>query len=210
MFNNIFHHHKNVWRDRHFVISTIVGVLSLIVSLIANYFAGTYASNVASSPVSDLILNILPIVNVDEIYIEGFFIFVLFIAIVAFYNPKTIPFILKSVALFVVVRCFFIILTHIGPPPQHAPTDSGTPIFNFTGDLFFSGHTGIPYLLALIFWSNLRLRITFLAFSAVFAVTVLLGHFHYSIDVFAAYFVTYAIFAISKKFFAKDYKFINQ
>jgi len=36
-------------------------------------------------------------------------------------------------------------------------------------------------------------------------VAVLLGHIHYSIDVFSALFITYGIFVIAKKVFARDY-----
>ena len=39
---------------------------------------------------------------------------------------------------------------------------------------------------------------------------VLLGHFHYSIDVFAAFFIAYGIADLAKKFFAKEYAFIHQ
>ena len=72
-------------------------------------------------------------------------------------------------------------------------------------DLFFSGHTGIPFLMALMFWNYKPLRYTFLCFSLFFAVVVLLGHLHYSIDVLAAFFITYAIFDICKFFFKKDW-----
>ena len=85
----------------------------------------------------------------------------------------------------------------------------GYGIFN-GNDLFFSGHTGLPFLLALIFWENKKLRFLFLGFSVLFAVVVLLGHLHYSIDVFAAYFITYTIFHICKFLFKKDWQLFLQ
>lgn len=72
---------------------------------------------------------------------------------------------------------------------------------NFGGDLFFSGHTGLPFLVALIFWSSPRIRYFFLALSMFFAVTVLLMHLYSSIDVASAYFITYTIFSIAKHIF---------
>jgi membrane-associated phospholipid phosphatase len=107
-------------------------------------------------------------------------------------------------------------LTHISPFPTHAMIESA--FFNkevfagiFTGnDLFFSGHTGIPFLLALIFWKNKTLRIIFLGFSVLFAIVVLLGHLHYSIDVLSAYFITYSIFHICRVFFKKDWKLFHE
>ena len=77
--------------------------------------------------------------------------------------------------------------------------------FTFGGDLFFSGHTGLPFLMALIFWNNKYLRYSFFALSFIFAATVLLGHLHYSIDVLAAFFITYTIFHIAIFIFKKDY-----
>ena len=41
--------------------------------------------------------------------------------------------------------------------------------------------------------------------SLVFGTAVLLGHLHYSIDVFSAFFITYAIFHLAIWLFPKDY-----
>jgi len=49
-----------------------------------------------------------------------------------------------------------------------------------------------------------------LAASLIFGAAVLFGHLHYSIDVFAAFFITYAIFHIAQKFFPKDYKLLHE
>jgi membrane-associated phospholipid phosphatase len=112
-------------------------------------------------------------------------------------------------ALFIVIRSIFVSLTHLGPFSQHVVIDP-TKMINLLGigttaDLFFSGHTGIPFLLALIYWKNVYLRWIFLATSAIFAVSVLLGHLHYSIDVLAAFFITYTIFHMAQKFFEQDW-----
>jgi membrane-associated phospholipid phosphatase len=122
---------------------------------------------------------------------------------------------MKSIAVFTLIRSVFVSITHISPFPTHAIITSV--FFNkevfygiFTGnDLFFSGHTGIPFLLALMFWENKTLRIIFLGFSLMFAMVVLLGHLHYSIDVLSAFFITYTIFDICKFFFKKDWKLFN-
>ena len=51
------------------------------------------------------------------------------------------------------------------------------------------------------------LRTVFLLFSLVAGASVLLGHLHYSIDVFSAFFITYTIFVLAQKFFKADYQF---
>jgi len=66
----------------------------------------------------------------------------------------------------------------------------------------------MPFLLALMFWNNKVLRYVFLGFSILFAVVVLLGHLHYSIDVLSAFFITYTIFDICKFIFKKDRQII--
>lgn len=202
--------HRVVWTRREFVFSVLLGLLILALSLVLNYFAGTYASANAGWPVNDIILDNLPVMDVDIIFIEGFVIFVFFIIGLLIYEPKSIPFVIKSLALFIIIRAFFMSLTHIGPFPEQSPLEQGpiSGLLNFTGDLFFSGHTGAPFLMALIFWKQKFIRIAFLIISILFAVTVLLGHWHYSIDVFAAFFITYTIFHLARNFFKRDYQML--
>lgn len=200
--------HRLAWTKRDFVFSVLLGMVLLAGSLVVNYLLGTYASARASNAVTDLILDNIPVVNVDVMFIDGFAVFLLCVVGITLREPKGIPFILKSTALFIVIRSVFISLTHIGPFPTISAVDIG-PIsrtMTFTGDLFFSGHSGYPFLLALIHWKQAYLRAFFLLASVIFAVTVLLGHLHYSIDVFAAFFITYSIFQIAKRFFRSDYQ----
>ncbi|MEK7134975.1 MAG: phosphatase PAP2-related protein, partial [Patescibacteria group bacterium] len=98
--------------------------------------------------------------------------------------------------------------THLGPILQQAPLTSNVMFRNlmFGADYFFSGHTGLPFLLALSYWSNKYLRNIFLTISFIFGASALLGHYHYSIDVFAAFFISYGILHIARWLFAKDYK----
>lgn len=203
----IIHRHKEIWGDKLFFRAAFDGILLLFASLIINYIAGTYATLRASNPVGDLLLDNLPVVNVNIIFIYGFSLFVLFIAALLASQPKKIPFVLKSMALFIIIRAVFMVLTHIGPSPEQLFFEGGRIVgkFTFGADLFFSAHTGLPYLMALIFWADLRVRIIFILLSIIFGISVLLGHLHYSIDVFAAYFITYSIFAMAQKLFAKDF-----
>ena len=100
----------------------------------------------------------------------------------------------------------FISLTHIGPFATQIVITPVTIVnkFSFGADLFFSGHTGLPFLLALVYWDQKLLRFFFLACSVFFAIIVLLGHLHYSIDVLAAFFITYTITRIAELLFKKD------
>ncbi|MEI6581037.1 MAG: phosphatase PAP2-related protein [bacterium] len=197
---------KLVLHNKEFIKSLVISFLFLFLSLIINFFAGTYATEKASLPVTDIILSNIPVFDVDMIFIYGPIVLFSFVTVLFLYNPQKIPFIIKNIALFTVIRSIFISLTHLGPFPTQAIVTSGNFFnkFTFGGDLFFSGHTGLPFLMALIFWQEKSLRYIFLSASVLFGTVVLLGHLHYSIDVLAAFFITYAIFDISIFLFKKD------
>jgi len=200
------------WSSKKLLISILWGIGFFAISLVINYLAGSYATAHVSNPVNDLILDNLPTVDVDGIFIYGIVAFFLFVIGLLSFRPRRIPFVLKSFSLFLVVRSFFIILTHLAPSVHQAPLDSTSFIvntFTFTGDLFFSGHTGLPFLMALVFWDEKVLRWIFLITAFLFGIVVLLGHFHYSIDVFAAFFITFGIYKISERLFTKDFHLFN-
>lgn len=184
----------------------MISFVFLFASLIISFYAGTYATAVASNPVTDIILDNIPVFDVDGVFVWGAIVFVGCIVLVCLSYPHRIPFALKTISLFVVTRSIFISLTHIAPSPLMVRLDplSWTSNFIFGGDLFFSGHTGLPFLLALIFWDNIRLRISFIILSVILGGVSLMGHLHYSIDVFAAFFITYAIYEIAEQLFKHD------
>lgn len=209
----IIEKHKKYWLHKPFYISVIVAFLLLIFSIVVNYYALAYANEKQSNFVTDIILDNIPTFNVGFIFTWGAILLMAFVALLLALEPKRIPFVVKSSALFVFIRSVFITLTHLAPVPDHSAfgVNQFLSMLSLDGsaDLFFSGHTGFPFLMALIFWDNKKLRITFIAISIVLASAVLLGHLHYSIDVFAAYFITYTIFHIATKFFKKDYSMFH-
>jgi hypothetical protein len=97
-------------------------------------------------------------------------------------------------------------MTHLGAPenyfvlPQIDDTPGVLKMF-YMNDLFFSGHTGFPFLAALIFWENRFMRYFMISMSIAQSCTVLLMHVHYSIDVLSAFFITYTIYKVSDNIF---------
>ncbi len=193
--------------DKAIIPDIIWSAVYLALSFLVNFYAGSFATKHTSNSVTDLLLDNLPVVRVDIVFIEGSLLLWLFVCALLLCQPERIPFVLKSVALFVLVRSAFIVLTHLGPFPERSTLDANEIIqlFTFGSDLFFSGHTGAPFLLALIFWKQPVLRAFFLGASALFGISVLVGHLHYSIDVFAAFFITYGIFDMAKFLFAREH-----
>lgn len=198
-------------KNKKYTTSLVTSFVFLIISLIINFYAGTYADASVSNPVTDIILSNIPVFDVDYIFVYGAMFFIVCIAVVCFKHPERTPFTVKAISLFVIIRSIFISLTHIAPFPTHVVIDPLNFISHFTfgGDLFFSGHAGLPFLIALIFWDKKDWRIFFIILSVFLGGVTLLGHLHYSIDVFAAFFITYAIYGISEQFFGKDKKLFD-
>jgi hypothetical protein len=208
--------YKEYFTNRSFLISFLTGSVLLAISLVVQYLASNYATRSASDSVTDIVLSNTRVYSVDGIFVWGAIVLVLISLVLGVIHLNYMPFALKSVATFTFIRAIFISLTHISPFPSHVLISSEffrDAVFNgiFNGnDLFFSGHTGLPFLLALMVWDNKLLRYIFLGFSVTFAVVVLLGHLHYSIDVLSAFFITYTVFDICKFLFKKDWELFSK
>lgn len=203
-----FQKHREQWASASFVKSVSEGAFLVAGSIIVNHFASAYADIWTSNAVTDMILDNVPVVDVDGLLGIGALLLGLFLTALCLFEPRRIPFVLKSAALFILIRSGFIVLTHLGPLPDKTPLNDGVLFARLLSgnDLFFSGHTGLPFLMALVFWDRKYARAILLAVSFIFAAAVLLGHLHYSIDVFSAFFTTYSIFHAAQFFFRKDWE----
>ncbi len=198
--------YRTLFGNRAYLRSVCEGAFFLAASTIAIFAAVTYATVHASNHVTDFVLSRVGPFNVRFLFIYGTFTaFAITVGLLAL-RPNRLPFALKALALFLLVRSVFVALTHMAPSP--IDPQQPAPFFNsifYGSDLFFSGHTGMPFLAALAFWHIPQWRIFYLALTAFFGAVVLLGHYHYSIDVLAALFITHGIFQISCWLFARDY-----
>jgi len=192
--------------NRAYLRSLSEGAAFLAASSIAIFAAVTYATVHASNYVTDFVLSRVGPLNVRFLFIYGTFTAFAITASLLAWRPNRLPFALKAIALFLLVRAVFVALTHMAPSP--IDPQQPAPFFNsifYGGDLFFSGHTGLPFLAALAFWHIPQWRMFYLALTGFFGLIVLLGHYHYSIDVLAALFITHGIFQISCWLFGRDY-----
>lgn len=206
--HEIARRYRFVYSYEQYLSSLFLSVVLFIASVGVNTWAGVYATLSASNPVTDLILSNIPVYDVDIPFVYGSVFFIFFVLVLGLSNPKYFPFTFSSLALFYLIRAVFVTLTHLAPFPIHTELDFQSKfilLFWGGGDEFFSGHTGAPFLLALMFWHREYLRYIFLACSIFFAVIVLLGHIHYSIDVISAFFITYGIYQIAKWLFPKQH-----
>lgn len=192
--------------SKELIQSSLIAFLLLAGSLLGNFYAGSYANEQWINPVTDIILSNTKAQDVDLLFMGGIVAFFLFILIWCLRYPSQMPYILKSIALFIAIRAVFVTLTHLGPYPDSILI-LNTGIMgkiNFWADLFFSGHTGMPFLMALLFWKNKFFRYLFILASISFGIIVLLWHLHYSIDVLAAFFITYTIHHLWELLWKKD------
>jgi len=186
-------------------------------AFVIDSYAVNYVNETVSNSVTDIILSNTPVFDLDGFFVNGAMILVVFIAYVLLWDPKRMPFSLKTIAIFVIVRSVFITLTHIGPFPVHAVVNPSTTSFIediigqkmfssfFLGnDFFFSGHTGLPFLMAFLYYDRVWLRSIFMLASVFFGVVVLLTHLHYTIDVLSAFFISYGIYRMSRIFFSEE------
>ena len=192
--------YEQLWNDKQWRLAVLSGLVLLLLSFATSIFSNNYASLVAGQAVGDLLLDRLPLMDVTVLHVYAATTFWLGMLVVCLANPAYLPFALKTTAVFLLVRAVFVALTHLGAPNNLLEVpDNLTSLYIAKGDLFFSGHVGGPFLFALIFWEKTAIRFICLVASIFFAVIVLLGGIHYSIDVFAAYFISHSICLTMKK-----------
>ncbi len=203
----ILRQHRDLWRRREFLASIFVSIIFLALSLVLNHITSTYTDESTGPYVQDILLDNIPVVNVNFVVNEVVWALIYFVLFLLVLRPSRIPLVAKNVALFIFIRSLFTVLTHLGSIPDHSFLSQRDYLSGLaTGhDMFFSGHTGMPFLFALLFWKERWIRFVFLAFSVVFGVSMILGHLHYSIDVFAAFFITYGIAHLGKWLFSYEH-----
>jgi hypothetical protein len=201
--------YRKSWYDSQVRFSLPLALLAFAASVVTSFYAIAYATHSASNSVTDIILSNIPIFDVDGLMIVGTTLLIAVIVLLFLDHPRRLPFGLYALTLFFFIRSGFTVVTHIASYPLPASTDFNSKIFQFFfgfgGDLFFSAHTAVPFLMALCFWNRPRLRYLFLAWSVFFGVVVLLGHLHYTIDVLSAFFITYGIFQIAVWWFPAEW-----
>lgn len=191
---------KGIWKTRN---QLLISGLMLFLAFLANYYSGRYVDSAATVAVNDLILDAIPPIDVSFIFIY-FFLFTIYSYYIygLFSNSGKFHYYVSMFALLAIVRSGFIVLTHLQGIPDFVGADfpSGLGFFVYTNDLFFSGHTAFPFMGFLVFRKR-WIKGFFLAASIILGASTLLMHAHYSIDVFAAFFIAYGVYKIGNKIF---------
>ena len=191
---------KEFWSHKWLI---FISLIFLAISISLDYASSLYLKKISTVVVPDLILDHIPTIDLSFIFIYGAILVTsVFFLYPLFFKVKELHKAIAQFSLLIMVRSIFTTLTHLQEPilsiTYHAPKFLF--FFNVQNDLFFSGHTAIPFLGFLLFKDS-EIKYFFLAMSVIMAITVLFMHAHYSIDVFSAFFITYGTFKIGEWFF---------
>ena len=130
--------YRTLFGNRAFVRSVCEGTVFFAASTIAIFAAVSYATVHASNYVTDFVLSRVGPYNLRFLFVYGTFTaFVITVGLLA-WRPNRIPFALKAMALFLLVRAVFVALTHMAPSP--IDPQKPAPFFNsifYGSDLFF-------------------------------------------------------------------------
>jgi hypothetical protein len=205
----ILQQHRLLWKQGAFLASCGIGIVIFAAGLVCLIAARDHLSDnfiqTVSSP--DLFLDILPTTSVESVLVWGVPVLFGLIIWALLLHPERIPFSLKSMGALFFIRSFFVILTPMGIRADQAvlfPKGFLQNLAYSSNDFFFSGHVAIPFLFALLFWDVRWIRSIMLFIAGLFAVSVLLAHTHYSIDVFAVPFIVPTIYRLCVSVFRKD------
>ncbi len=191
---------KKFLKSRNNKIELVVTLILLAVVLtsLANFLNFVEARQGVVLP--DPILNLFN--PIDLTWLIFALIYLSLIAAIAslINNPKQLMFAIQLYTLMLVVRIIAMYLLPLEPPQKMIMLNDPLVEFFGTGqtltkDLFFSGHTATLFILFLVSEKKI-FKIIFLISTIAVAITVLLQHVHYTIDVFAAIFFTYACYKL--------------
>ncbi len=202
---------KDEWHGVHYKwwVITLSGVLVLLMASYHLYTRLGWVADQRNLPTgSDWVLRHLPVVNVLPVLSWGFFALTLYaVGAAVLYYPRRMPFLAFTISVYLIVRAAFVFLSPIGAPMGMVDMRQLDFLmarllgrWTFMNEFIFSGHTGIPFLFFLFFETR-WLKASMLAGSLTMGVCVLLSRNHYTVDVLAAYLVTYSIYKLSDRLY---------
>jgi hypothetical protein len=193
---------KEAFKKKNFRTEFFITVLFLflILTALANFLNFVEMRN--GVVLNDPLLNLFKPINLTWLSFSLIYIS-LFTAIFSFLkNPGLLLKAFQAYTVMVLFRITAMFLLPLDPPVGMIPLTDPLTEFIGTGqliskDLFFSGHTATLFLLFLLVETKV-LKIAFLVSTILVAISILLQHVHYSIDVFSAPFFTYCSLKITE------------
>ncbi|MCX6333594.1 MAG: phosphatase PAP2 family protein [Bacteroidia bacterium] len=184
-----------------------IGFFTLVTGLSLNVVSQVYLNNnlikgVVFPPLSDLILDEVPVIDVAILYDLFCIVIFSFVAIYIVHKKEygRMPYFFLLCGIFYIIRALFVVLTPLGNPSDFNGSD---PFFKgfckYELGVFPSGHVGNSFLLLLLVNDKIY-RYILAACLAVIIVALILSHCHYSIDILAGFLFAYAIKSFGDKY----------
>ena len=194
---------RNSWAARLLLSLALLGVAYLLLFFICRY------RTLQPFPAGlDLAVRELPRLDWTWVLSQGFVIFLTgFFAYWLRRDRRRLAYLVTATALLMLVRDAFVLLTPVGPLTGLIPLYKGTVVtgirnrLEFDGELFFSGHAGVPFLYFLLCRRDRAISSVCLGVSLMNGLGVLLTRNHYTIDVLGAYVIVPTIVQLHRRLF---------
>ncbi len=173
-------------------------LLAITLTILTNFL--NYVETREGVVLLDPILNLFNPINLTWLTFALIYISLIIGIVTLLSSPDRLLFALQLYTLMVIVRIIAMYLLPLDPPAKMILLkDPFVELFGtgktLTKDLFFSGHTATLLILFLVSQKKI-IKSIFLISLIIVAVSVLLQHVHYTIDVFAALLFTYACYEL--------------
>lgn len=194
---------KNFLKDKRNKVESIVTILLLAAVLISLTNFLNYVEARQGVVLSDPILSLFNPIDLTWLTFALIYLSIVVAIVTLLNNPKQLLFAVQLYTLMVAIRIAAMYLLPLEPPTNMIILNDPLVEFFGTGqtltkDLFFSGHTATLFILFLVSEKKM-FKSVFLISTIAVALSVILQHVHYTIDVFAAVFFTYACYNLISK-----------
>lgn len=194
---------KEFLKDKNNRVELIITLLLLAAVLISLTNFLNYVEARQGVVLSDPILNLFSPIDLTWLIFALIYISIIAAIAALLKNPKQLLFAIQLYTLMVAIRIAAMYLLPLDPPSTMIILNDPLVEFFGTGqtltkDLFFSGHTATLFILFLVSEKKM-FKSVFLISTIAVALSVILQHVHYTIDVFAAVFFTYACYNLILK-----------
>ena len=196
---------KQAWSRQTFKLKIVIGTLLLLIILSSfpKFFAIIELRK--GMQMNDWILDRIPAYDVSIPIFIIIWSTAAFLIYKLIQSPTLYVQFLLSFLILCITRVMSISIVSLEPPiglielqdPLSSIFYGGTNVF-IKKDLFYSGHTATQFLMFLSLKGKTEKIITGIT-TILISILVLVQHVHYTIDVVAAYFFTYAVYLIGKK-----------
>jgi membrane-associated phospholipid phosphatase len=189
---------KNNYKSRSVRYQLLFSVI--ILAVVLHFYSGflNYVEVREGFSFKDPVLGLIKPVDLTWLIFISIYLSLIAGIVILVRNPLQLTLTIQVYIVLILVRIIAMYSVPFNPPPDMIPLNDPFVQFFGTGklltkDLFFSGHTATLFLLYLVMEKKAYRRI-FLMLTLVVAVSVIIQHVHYFIDVFAAPFFTFACY----------------